>query len=204
MLEAMARASVAHFELALALHRLAIPLRWFTADEFGRFAEKMPIPLEIVYGERTKNRSFKQPESTEESAFLSYSHSDRALEEKILILFQDFGWSIYVDWTDDDLPTTPDPRTATLLKNRIDSNKWFLFLATRNSQTSKWCPWEIGYADSARGVNRVVVIPTSLMDNEYGTEYLRIYPSIDLIDGQLYHLRAGQRDPVLLRYGPHD
>ena len=46
-------------------------------------------------------------------------------------------------------------------KRRIELADFFLFLATRNSMSSRWYPWEIGYADGAKPIDTILVIPTS-------------------------------------------
>ncbi|PUU61759.1 hypothetical protein DCL23_26205, partial [Citrobacter freundii] len=57
---------------------------------------------------------------------------------------------------------------------------WFLFLATKNSTQSRWCPWEIGFADIAKGYEKILIIPT---ENDsgvwYGNEYLQLYKRMD-------------------------
>jgi hypothetical protein len=56
----------------------------------------------------------------------------------------------------------------------------FLFLATPNSVTSRWCPWEIGFADGNKPVERIIVIPTvDLTGTWHGNEYLQLYRSLD-------------------------
>ncbi|MNG12119.1 hypothetical protein D3C84_957110 [compost metagenome] len=78
------------------------------------------------------------------------------------------------------MPDTPDAETATRIKNTIISADWFLFLATENSMASRWCPWEIGYADGKKHLNRIAIVPT--VDNSgryYGNEYLKIYNTIN-------------------------
>ena len=63
----------------------------------------------------------------------------------------------------------------------------FLFLATANSKASRWCPWEIGFADSSQ--KGIYIIPTADGYGTYGNEYLELYSHIDAgtykIDGRL-------------------
>lgn len=41
--------------------------------------------------------------------------------------------------------------------------------------SSRWCPWEIGYADGKKPIERIIVIPTRDGYNTYGNEYLQLY-----------------------------
>ena len=53
-------------------------------------------------------------------------------------------------------------------------------LATRNSTESRWCPWEIGYADAVKDYERILIVPTEDdSGNWYGNEYLQLYKKID-------------------------
>ena len=57
---------------------------------------------------------------------------------------------------------------------------WFLFLATSNSIQSRWCPWEIGFADSVKSYEKILIIPTEDdYGNWYGNEYLQLYKKVD-------------------------
>lgn len=111
-------------------------------------------------------------------AFLCHSHKDKSLVEGMIVLLRESGVELYVDWLDNTLPEKPDKRTAEKIQNKISNSDIFLFLATDNSMNSRWCPWEIGYAD-ASSIN-IFVIPTSLNNNTYGNEYLELYQRIDM------------------------
>jgi hypothetical protein len=114
------------------------------------------------------------------TAFLSHSHKDAKLALGLQEMLKRQGWDIYIDWQDQAMPDTPDAETATRIKNTIISADWFLFLATENSMASRWCPWEIGYADGKKHLNRIAIVPT--VDNSgryYGNEYLKIYNTIN-------------------------
>lgn len=89
------------------------------------------------------------------------------------------GWNVYVDWADASMPATPDATTALRIKERIVATNWFLFLATANSMGSRWCPWEIGYSDGRKPIDRILVIPTTDGHSTYGSEYLALYRRVD-------------------------
>lgn len=116
------------------------------------------------------------------TAFLCHSHKDAALVEGLLVLFQESGWNVYVDWKDASMPETPNQETARNIRQRIEQANYFLFLATANSLASRWCPWEIGVADGRKAIDDILVIPTRRGSNYYGNEYVELYRRIDFAD----------------------
>lgn len=118
--------------------------------------------------------------ANEQTAFLSHSHEDAQLAKGLQVLLKQNGWDVYIDWEDSTMPETPDRQTAEKIQAKIRDCNWFLFLATPNSTKSRWCPWEIGYADGKKPLDSILVIPT--VDNSgkyYGNEYLQLYRRID-------------------------
>ncbi|MEE4668083.1 toll/interleukin-1 receptor domain-containing protein [Pseudomonas alliivorans] len=114
------------------------------------------------------------------TAFLSHSHKDAKLALGLQEMLKQQGWDIYIDWQDQTMPDTPDAETAVRIKNAIVGADWFLFLATENSMSSRWCPWEIGYADGKKQLNRIAIVPTIDSYGRYhGNEYLKLYNTID-------------------------
>jgi hypothetical protein len=115
----------------------------------------------------------------EQTAFLCHSHEDKELAKGLQVLLKENGWDIYIDWLDNDLPSSPEKETAEKIKSKINQTDWFLFLATSNSTASRWCPWEIGYADAVKSYEKILIIPTE--DDSgwwYGNEYLQLYNQI--------------------------
>lgn len=117
--------------------------------------------------------------SGQQTAFLCHSHADREFVIGTVETLRSSGWNVYVDWADTTLPAVPDVTTAARIKERIVGTTWFLFLATANSMGSRWCPWEIGYADGRKPIERILVIPTTDGHSTYGSEYLGLYRRID-------------------------
>ncbi|MDO8177838.1 MAG: toll/interleukin-1 receptor domain-containing protein [Undibacterium sp.] len=119
------------------------------------------------------------PRAGQTTAFLCHSHIDKLLAIGLQTLLKEAGWDVYIDWQDSEMPQSPDRVTASRIKSRIASADWFLFLATGNSTQSRWCPWEIGYADGKKGDDRIIVIPTTDSSGKHhGNEYLQLYPQI--------------------------
>ena len=65
------------------------------------------------------------------------------------------------------------------MRERINRCSGLSYIATGNIINSKWCPWELGYADGKK--NRAAILPILCeKSNEYkGMEYLGLYPYID-------------------------
>lgn len=112
------------------------------------------------------------------AAFLCHSHKDELLVKGVLSLFQEAGIDLYVDWMDHSMPERPNAETAKKIQDAIRTRALFLFLATANAKASRWCPWEIGYADSS--LKMIYIIPTTDGNTVYGNEYLQLYSHIDV------------------------
>lgn len=116
----------------------------------------------------------------QQTAFLCHSHKDQELAKGLQVMLKENGWDLYIDWEDSEMPSTPNKETASRIKSKIKTTDWFLFLATSNSTQSRWCPWEIGFADSIKGDDKVLIIPTEDDSGAwYGNEYLQLYKKID-------------------------
>lgn len=115
-----------------------------------------------------------------QTAFLCHSHKDAELAKGVQGLLQEQGWDLYIDWDDQEMPESPNGETALRIKTKIIELDWFLFLATANSMGSRWCPWEIGFADGVKKYDSILVVPTSSGFTTHGSEYLRLYRRIDL------------------------
>lgn len=114
--------------------------------------------------------------------FLSHSYLDKSLVYTIVDLFNDAGYSVYVDWMVDTQfdRSMVSASTAKTLRNRMDSCNGLAYIATANITNSKWCPWELGYMDGKQN-GRCAILP--VLDTQSakfsGQEYLGIYPYID-------------------------
>ena len=115
------------------------------------------------------------------TAFLSHSHKDAPLAKGVQGFLQANGWEIYIDWQDTSMPDKPNRETAERIQQKIRSLELFLFLATSNSMSSRWCPWEVGYADGTKEIDSILVIPTQdVAGTVHGNEYMQLYRRIDL------------------------
>lgn len=117
--------------------------------------------------------------SRKQTAFLSHSHQDARLAKSVQAFLTAQGWEIYIDWEDTAMPDSPNRETAERIQAKIRDLQWFLFLATQASMRSRWCPWEIGYADGVKSYKSILILPTSDANTSYGNEYLQLYQRID-------------------------
>ncbi|MBR9779727.1 MAG: TIR domain-containing protein [Rhodospirillales bacterium] len=118
-----------------------------------------------------------------QTAFLCHSHYDRSLAIGFRNYAERLGWDVYIDWLDEDMPERPTVETATRIQEQIKTRSHFLYLATRNSSESKWCPWEIGYANGAKSRKNILIIPTTDSFQTHGNEYLGLYQRIEEVPG---------------------
>ena len=116
--------------------------------------------------------------------FLSHSYLDKTLIYTLVELFNDAGYSVYVDWmVDTQLDrTNVNVSTAAQLRERMQSCKSLAYIATTNISQSKWCPWELGYVDGQKN-GRCAILPILKTDavGFKGQEYLGLYPYIDYV-----------------------
>jgi len=134
------------------------------------------------------------------SVFLCHSHHDADAVQGLMAMFSEEGWRVYVDWQDAAMPEKPTRETAQRIQQKIRDLYYFIFLATRNSVASRWCPWEIGFADSAKQTDSIFVIPTTDRTGDwYGNEYLQLYRKIDLAENGRFRVwHPGQNQGVSL------
>lgn len=113
--------------------------------------------------------------------FISHSFMDKELVEVLYEKFEEAGYEVYIDWKESSLQDRENvsSETAKILRERINNCLGLSYIATGNIVNSKWCPWELGYADGKK--NRAAILPIlNNGSNEYkGLEYLGIYPYID-------------------------
>lgn len=114
------------------------------------------------------------------TAFLCHSHKDMELALGVEALLNEAGMRLYIDWQDGEMPAKPNQETASRIKEKILSTDFFLFLATANSMASRWCPWEIGFADGKKPINQILFVPTTDGITTHGNEYMDLYRRIDI------------------------
>jgi hypothetical protein len=135
--------------------------------QLQRAAQRQPLLKSQPYNGRKR------------TAFLCHSHHDKQLAEGLQVLLAEQGVDLYIDWKDGSMPETPERETANRIRNSIRLCDWFLFLATANSKASRWCPWELGYADGKKQWDQIAIVPTRNGHGTHGNEYLQLYRRVD-------------------------
>lgn len=109
--------------------------------------------------------------------FLSHSSLDKKLVLTIVNLFNEAGYSVYVDWIEDQEldRNNVTSNTANILRTRMNSSRGLSYVATSNISNSKWCPWELGYFDGKKN-SRCCILPIVESGSFSGQEYLGLYP----------------------------
>lgn len=117
------------------------------------------------------------------TVFLSYRHSDRQWINDIARFLKSMGVSVYVDYLDQTLEERTNEQVAGILRERIRGCAKFISLATPNSGSSKWMPWELGLGDRIINYANVAVLPLTTTYNYWpDQEYGRIYGRIEKND----------------------
>lgn len=135
---------------------------------------------QIVNEAKSENRY-----SATTTIFLSHSHDDLAdgSVNKVIVFLRSLGIRVYIDSHDSSMPPFTSAETARKIKEAINDNKKFIFLATNKAISSKWCNWELGYGDAKKYINGIALFPLSENSGIWeGAEYLRIYPRIEESD----------------------
>jgi hypothetical protein len=125
------------------------------------------------------------PAVAQTTIFLSHSHLDWDLVKAAINFFASHGVSVYVDWLDGGMPAQTSKATAVLLKDHIERHKKFVLLATGNSLSSVWVPWELGIADGLKRDSHMAVLPVVEKGSGFaGNEYVNLYPQIQSTEGK--------------------
>lgn len=137
------------------------------------------IGKEGIQSEVNSKRNENEPEKFSKTIFLSHSHLDKNIVNKIGLLFNRLQIELYIDWLDKSLPETPNRDTASIIIKKIQKSHRFLFLATFNGLRSRWCNWEVGVADAYRKDESLAILPIrSKSGNWRKNEYLQLYPEM--------------------------
>lgn len=113
--------------------------------------------------------------------FISHKHEEDEYVYRLKDILERYGFTGYVDWEDNSMPLTTDSETAIKLKTRIEKSRKFILIATEPAIGSKWCNWELGFADAYKYIDHLALFPVKGNFGNYeGGEYLRIYPSIQI------------------------
>lgn len=125
------------------------------------------------------NESISTRTYLEKRVFLSYRRIDKEYVDGVVRFLKQMGVSVYVDYLDETLEEKTNDVVAQQLRDRIKECSKFITLATPNSASSKWMPWELGLGDRIINYPNVAVLPltndpNTWADQEYGKIYGRV------------------------------
>ena len=142
----------------------------------------------------TRYDSVNNTKIREYDIFLSHSSLDKKLVLTLVDLFNEAGYSVYVDWIEDTQldRSNVNKDTAQTLRSRMNHSKGLAYVVTSNSTNSKWCPWELGYFDGKKN-SRCCILPIMESNTFQGQEYLGLYPYIR------YSKISGKNEYVILK-----
>lgn len=156
-------------------------MAYITREYLNRFSNSIPFSRaqELKGRVNTLNESQKAP--NKKTIFLSHSHKDKDIVEQAALFLLTQGVYVYVDWKDASMPPNTSKETADKIKKRIRACEDFVVLASNNALDSKWVPWELGFADEAKGMSNVFIFPVADNDGSWrGSEYFDLYQKIEL------------------------
>lgn len=131
-----------------------------------------------LYETKARTRSFS---AIQPSVFLSHKHTDVDYVKQVRAILEHFHKSVYVDWQDPTMQHITNAQTAETIKSNINRCKKFILIATNDAIASKWCNWEVGFADALKyDRGNMALFPIADTSNRWsGNEYLRLYPRIE-------------------------
>ena len=122
---------------------------------------------------------------------LSHSFDDARVVRLIKEMIEEAGYTVYVDWMEDDHLDRGrvNEATARTLRDRMNQCSSLIYLTSQSAAQSLWMPWELGYMDAKTG--RIAVAPILEDDESFeGREYLGLYPYLDLTFDAFFIQRA--------------
>jgi hypothetical protein len=117
--------------------------------------------------------------------FLSHSLSDLQHVKFAVDLLEQNGAKVYVDVRDASVANVSAAEAAKRLRSAIRETKRLVVVATENTHTSRWIPWEMGLADAATGQDRIALLPlratSSASELWARQEYFELYARIERV-----------------------
>ena len=149
--------------------------------EYATREDLQSVASQSSINEQATLRKSAEERSPSGATFLSHSSQDQGLVVGVIQLLENHGAKVYIDKKDPTLPPYTSKDTALGLKNRISQSRKFVLLASKNSQDSRWVPWELGLADGYKGMDRIAILPA--VEQKFDTswtnwEYIGLYDHI--------------------------
>jgi hypothetical protein len=122
----------------------------------------------------------KQAAISQYDIFLSHAFDDRELLTGTVLMIEDLGYTVYIDWKDDTLLNRKQvtPATAAKLRERMKASRCLFYSVTPTATESTWVKWELGYKDGDNNRTAILPIIHSLTEDYGGQEFLELYPYV--------------------------
>lgn len=120
--------------------------------------------------------------------FLSYNYNDLDIAKQFFELLSiEYNLSVYADFIDDSINRNiVDRNTAEVLIKRMKQCKKLVYIHSKFSTTSKWCPWEVGLASGLNNFECAILPLVEEDDSEFTRqEYLLIYPTVCYLSNKM-------------------
>lgn len=154
-------------------------MSYITEKQLSQYKFKQTSAEDFIVLKESISRDISKP-----MIFLSHKHDEYQILQEVISFLEYEGAEIYVDWMDSDMPAYTSSETAHKLKQKIEASDKFILIATESAIRSKWCNWELGLGDAEKYLNDIALLPVSRNEQDFsGSEYLRIYPSIEYQNG---------------------
>lgn len=139
-----------------------------------------------LYETKAQSRFFCRGQKA--SVFLSHKHNEHKLVKEIKAILEGLNSQVYVDWLDNSMPNTTSGETASRIKDKIKTYDKFILIASQAAIDSKWCNWELGFADSIKfAAGNMAIFPIADEgQNWHGNEYLQLYSRIEYVGTNQY------------------
>lgn len=112
--------------------------------------------------------------------FFSYSYQDIDYAGMVVQLLEKQGLSVYIDYKDNRLDRdNVNRKTADTLAKAMNKCSCLLYMHSKSSKISKWCPWELGYMSGKKNFKCATIPIVDDNENYVHQEYLLMYPYID-------------------------
>ena len=117
--------------------------------------------------------------------FISHSIANTALVDRLLQHLNDLGLVAFVDWKNDseDLKRSKSNQfTAEVIKLRLRQSKSLLLIRSKESDSSIWVAWELGYFSA---LNRQITIFETGGNLDDSPEFIGGYSKVEFRDSKL-------------------
>lgn len=127
--------------------------------------------------------------------FLSHNSKN---EEQIVRFYKNinkFGYIVYVDWVNDKFDLRREwcnSTTADVIKKRIEQSSVFVIYVTKDTLSSLWCAWELGYADALR---KKICIFLDNVDIKDLPQFFGAIPIIEFDQQEMFILESNNKIP---------